>query len=40
VPGVLFFPDGRGGDTVRLSVSLVDEEQIDDGIERLGALLR
>ena len=39
VPGSLFFPDGRGGDTVRLSFSLVDEQQIDDGIERLGALL-
>ena len=39
VPGTLFFPDGRGSDTVRLSFSLVDEAQIDDGIERLGALL-
>ena len=39
VPGMLFFPDGRGGDTVRLSFSLVDEAQIDDGIERLAALL-
>jgi 2-aminoadipate transaminase len=38
VPGSLFFPDGRGGDTVRLSFSLVDEAQIDDGIERLGSL--
>ena len=39
VPGTLFFPDGRGADTVRLSFSLVDEAQIDDGIERLGSLL-
>ena len=39
VPGVLFFPDGRGADTVRLSFSLVDEALIDDGIERLGSLL-
>ncbi len=39
VPGVLFFPDGRGADTVRLSFSLVDETLIDDGIERLGSLL-
>ena len=38
VPGSLFFPDGRGRDTVRLSFSLVDEAQIDDGIERLGSL--
>ena len=39
VPGTLFFPDGRGGDTLRLSFSLVDEAQIDEGIARLGALL-
>jgi 2-aminoadipate transaminase len=39
VPGVPFFPDGRGADTVRLSFSLVEEALIDDGIERLGALL-
>jgi 2-aminoadipate transaminase len=39
VPGVPFFPDGRGGDNVRLSFSLVDESQIDDGIERLAALV-
>ena len=38
VPGTLFFPDGRGADTVRLSFSLVDEAQIDDGIERLASL--
>ena len=39
VPGTLFFPDGRGADTLRLSFSLVDEARIDDGIERLAALL-
>ena len=39
VPGTLFFPDGRGADTVRLSFSLVDEALIDEGIERLGGLL-
>ena len=39
VPGSLFYPDGRGGDNVRLSFSLVDEDQIDDGIERLAAVL-
>ena len=39
VPGTLFFPDGRGADTVRLSFSLVDEALIDEGIERLGSLL-
>jgi 2-aminoadipate transaminase len=39
VPGLPFFPDGRGGDNVRLSFSMVDEAQIDDGIERLAALV-
>jgi 2-aminoadipate transaminase len=40
VPGSLFFPDGRGGDHVRLSFSLVDEALIDTGIERLASLLK
>src|SRR3954469_17146944 len=39
VPGSPFFPDGRGGDNARLSFSLVDEGQIDDGIERLASLV-
>jgi 2-aminoadipate transaminase len=39
VPGTLFFPDGRGTETVRLSFSMVDAAQIDEGIERLGSLL-
>jgi 2-aminoadipate transaminase len=39
VPGTLFFPDGRGGDNVRLSFSMVDEAQIDEGIERLASLV-
>jgi DNA-binding transcriptional MocR family regulator len=39
VPGTLFFPDGRGRDTVRLSFSLVDETQIEEGIARIGSLL-
>jgi len=39
VPGSLFFPDGRGGGNVRLSFSLVDETLIEDGIERLAALV-
>jgi 2-aminoadipate transaminase len=39
VPGTLFFPDGRGADTVRLSFSLVDEALIDDGVERLASAL-
>jgi 2-aminoadipate transaminase len=40
VPGSLFFPDERGGANVRLSFSLVDEAEIDDGIERLASLVR
>jgi 2-aminoadipate transaminase len=40
VPGSLFFPDDRGGDNVRLSFSLVDEAEIDDGIERLASLVK
>jgi 2-aminoadipate transaminase len=39
VPGTPFFPDGRGGDNVRLSFSMVAEDQIDDGIARLAALM-
>lgn len=39
VPGSLFYPDGRGGNNVRLSFSLVDEAAIDDGIERLASLV-
>jgi 2-aminoadipate transaminase len=39
VPGTLFFPDGRGRDSLRLSFSLVDENRIADGIERLGSLV-
>ena len=38
-PGTLFFPDGRGADNVRLSFSLVDETQIEGGIERLASLV-
>src|SRR3954447_5131357 len=39
VPGTLFFPDGRGGENVRLSFSMVDESLIDEGIERLASLV-
>jgi 2-aminoadipate transaminase len=39
VPGTLFFPDGRGADTLRLSFSMISEAEIDEGIERLAALL-
>jgi 2-aminoadipate transaminase len=39
VPGAPFFPDGRGAENVRLSFSMVDEAQIDDGVDRLASLL-
>ena len=39
VPGTLFFTDGRGADKARLSFSMVDEARIEDGIERVAALL-
>jgi len=39
VPGMLFFGDGRGMDSLRLSYSLVDENKIDDGIARLGSIV-
>ena len=38
-PGALFYPDGRGGENVRLSFSMVDESLIDEGVERLASLL-
>lgn len=40
VPGAAFFPDGRGGNTLRLSYSLPPESIIRDGIARLGDLIR
>jgi 2-aminoadipate transaminase len=39
VPGSLFYPDGRGGENVRLSFSLVEETLIDEGIVRLASLV-
>jgi DNA-binding transcriptional MocR family regulator len=39
VPGIPFFPDGRGGENVRLSFSRVKDELIDEGIGRLAALV-
>jgi 2-aminoadipate transaminase len=36
VPGTLFFPDGRGDESIRLSFSAVAEDQIDEGVARLG----
>jgi len=39
VPGSPFFPDGRGGSSLRVCFSKVDDELIDVGIERLAALV-
>ena len=39
VPGAVFFADGRGVSNVRISFSLVSEAQIDEGVDRLAALL-
>ena len=40
VPGGAFFADGSGANSLRLSFSLTPEPVIDDGIARLGRLLR
>lgn len=40
VPGGAFFADGSGRNTMRLSFSLADEATIDEGIRRLGVLLK
>ena len=39
VPGGPFFPEGGGERHLRLSFSLVDEDAIDEGIRRVGALV-
>ena len=39
VPGTAFYPDGRGGNQLRLAFCLPPEERIREGIARLGSLL-
>ncbi|MFB3738547.1 MAG: PLP-dependent aminotransferase family protein [Candidatus Velamenicoccus archaeovorus] len=39
VPGTAFFPDGRGTDRMRLSFCHPSEEEIAEGVRRLGELL-
>ena len=39
VPGAMFYPDGRGGENIRLAFSMLDESLIDEGIDRLASLL-
>ena len=40
VPGHAFFPDGNGRNTIRLCFTLHDKAMMDEGIARLGRLLR
>ncbi|MCB1397268.1 MAG: PLP-dependent aminotransferase family protein [Rhodobacteraceae bacterium] len=40
VPGRAFFADGSNGNTLRLSFSCADEAMIDEGMKRLGRLIR
>ncbi len=40
VPGQAFFPDDTGANTIRLSFSNSDEQIIEEGIRRLGEVLR
>ncbi len=40
VPGRAFFADGSNGNTLRLSFSCADEAAIDEGMKRLGRLIR
>jgi 2-aminoadipate transaminase len=39
VPGLAFYPDGRGHNDMRLSFSNVTPEVIEEGIQRLGQAL-
>jgi 2-aminoadipate transaminase len=39
VPGSLFYAEGSGGENARLSFSMVDESLIEEGVERLAALV-
>jgi DNA-binding transcriptional MocR family regulator len=40
VPGSAFFTDGQGQNTIRLSYSLPSEDKINEGIARLGTLIK
>ena len=40
VPGLPFFPDGSGRNTLRLAFSKVADDDIDEGIQRLAMLIR
>ena len=38
VPGTAFYPDGRGGDRMRLAYCYPTEDRIREGVARLAAL--
>ena len=40
VPGQAFFADRSGANTLRLSFSCANETMIEEGIQRLGRLIR
>ena len=40
VPGRAFFADGSGANHIRLSFSCANETMIDEGIKRIGRLLK
>ena len=40
VPGIPFYTDGGGADTLRLNYSCSDEATIEEGIRRLGEAIR
>jgi DNA-binding transcriptional MocR family regulator len=40
VPGKAFFADGSGANTIRLSFSCASEAMIEEGIKRLGRVVR
>ncbi len=40
VPGRAFFADGSGANHIRLSFSCANEAMIDEGIKRIGRLLK
>ncbi|MCL5024141.1 MAG: hypothetical protein M1497_12400 [Nitrospirae bacterium] len=40
VPGKEFFPDGSGENTMRLNFSNASPEKIEEGIRRLGEVLK
>lgn len=40
VPGREFFPDGSGGNTIRLNFSNASPDNIEEGIRRMGEVLR